>query len=70
MDLHYMNIGFAALGYRVYTVEMPGPNGTVGNFVILLSKRNAPPISGLSIVALRISDTVFVEKEVVDASRV
>ena len=67
MNLHYMNIAFAVLGFRVYTVEMAGRLGAPGNSVILLSKRTAPPPAGASIDGLRISDTVFVEKETTDA---
>jgi hypothetical protein len=67
MNLHYMNIVFAALGYRVYTAQMTGRGGAAGDAVILLSKRTSPPTTGTSIDGLRISDTVFVEKENADA---
>jgi hypothetical protein len=67
MNLHYMNIAFAALGYRVYTAQMTGRGGAAGDAVILLSKRTSPPPAGISIDGLRISDTVFVEKENADA---
>jgi hypothetical protein len=67
MNLHYMNIVFAALGYRVFTIEMPAPPRGAVTSVILLSKRTSPPPAGASIDALRLSDTVFVEKEVADA---
>jgi hypothetical protein len=67
MNLHYMNIVFAALGYRVYTAEMTGRGGAISDSVILLSKRTSPPTAGTSIDGLRISDTVFIEKENVDA---
>ncbi len=70
MNLHYMNIVFAVLGYRVYTVEMAAQRGSPGSAVVLLSKRNSPPLAGASIDALRLSDTVFVEKEAADAERV
>lgn len=70
MNLHYMNIVFAVLGYRVYTAEMTGRGGAAGNAVILLSKRTTPPAAGTSIDGLRISDTVLVEKEGADAERV
>jgi hypothetical protein len=66
MNLHYMNIIFAAFNYRLYTVEMTGRSGAVGNSVILLSKRTAPPPAGTSIDSIRISDTVFVEKDTPD----
>jgi hypothetical protein len=48
MNLHYMNIAFAALGYRVYTTEMKGRGEAAGNTVILLSKRTSPPATGVS----------------------
>jgi len=67
MNLHYMNIVFAALGYRVYTVRITGRGGTPRDAVILLSKRTWPPEAGSSIDGLRISDAVFVEKENADA---
>ena len=67
MNLHYMNIAFAALGYRVYTIEMASRPGVQGHSVILLSKRTAAPPAGASIDSLRISDTVFVERKAGDA---
>jgi hypothetical protein len=67
MNLHYMNIAFAALGYRVYTIEMASRPGEGGKSVILLSKRTAAPPAGASVDSIRISDTVFVEKETGDA---
>jgi uncharacterized membrane protein YozB (DUF420 family) len=67
MNLHYMNIAFAVLGYRVYTIAMAGRQGSPGSSVALLSKRHAPPPVGTSIDSLRLSDTVFVEKEGADA---
>jgi hypothetical protein len=70
MNLHYMNIVFAVLGYRVYTVEMAAQRGSAGSSVVLLSKRISRPPAGASIDALRLSDTVFVEKEAADAERV
>jgi hypothetical protein len=67
MNLHYMNVFFAVLGFRAYTVEMTGRDGAPGGSVVLLSKRIAPPAALASIDALRLSDTVFVEKESADA---
>jgi hypothetical protein len=67
MNLHYMNIVFAALGYRVFTIEMAARQGATASSVILLSKRTSPPPVGVSIDGLRLSDTVFVEKEAADA---
>jgi hypothetical protein len=68
MNLHYMNIVFAILGYRVYTIEMASPQGPTKGSVILLSKRDAPPPTGASIDGLRLSDTVFVEKDIANAA--
>jgi len=62
-----MNIAFAILGYRVYTVEMANPQGSSKGSVILMSKRDAPPPTGASIDGLRLSDTVFTERDDADA---
>ena len=70
MNLHYMNIAFAALGYRVYTTQMMGRGGAAGDAVIFLSKRTSPPVANTSIDGLRISDSVFVERENADAERI
>jgi hypothetical protein len=70
MNLHYMNIAFAILGYRIYTTEMAAPQGSSESSVILMSKRDAPPPTGTSIDSLRLSDTVFVERDSADAGRV
>jgi hypothetical protein len=67
MNLHYMNVVFAVLGYRVYTIEMPARQGIAGSSLVLLSKRSTPPPAGTAIDSLRLSDTVFVEKETADA---
>ena len=70
INLHYMNIVFAMLEYRVYTVEMSAQHGSPGKSVVLLSKRHSPPPAGTSIDGFQLSDTVFVEKEGADAGRV
>lgn len=67
MNLHYMNVGFAVIGYRVYTIEMTRPGTVQRHSIILLSKRISPPPSGTQIDGLRLSDTVLVEKEASDA---
>lgn len=70
INLHYMNIAFAILGYRVYTVEISRPQASSKSSVVLLSRRDAPPPAGASIDGLRLSDTVFVEKDDAHAQRV
>jgi hypothetical protein len=67
MNLHYMNIVFAIMGYRVYTIEMKSSQGSSKRSVVLLSKRDAPPLTGASADGLRLSDTVFVEKDETNA---
>jgi hypothetical protein len=67
MNLHYMNLGFAMLGFRVYTVEITRPDGTSRHSIVLLSKRIIPPLAGMEIEGLRLSDTVLVEKDSTDA---
>lgn len=68
MNLHYMNVVFAVLGYRLYTIERTGPKGSRGEPIILLSRRVCPPDAGETIDGIRISDTVYVEREAADAA--
>lgn len=58
MNLHYMNLAFAAAGYNVYTVDLDGP---VPRKAVLLTKRSYLG-SHCAITALRLSDTVFLEQ--------
>ena len=67
MNLHYMNVAFAVLGYRVYTIVMESPAGSPKGSVVLLSKRHVRPPAGTSIDGLRISDTVFMERTAANA---
>jgi hypothetical protein len=69
MKLHYINIVFAVLGYNVFTVEAATSRGdrvdAVTRSVVVLSKRHSlPPDTQLD--ALRLSDTVFIEKDQAD----
>lgn len=68
MNLHYMNVVFAALGYRLYTVERMGAKGSRGEPIILLSRRTCPPEAGETVDGIRISDTVYVERGGTDAA--
>jgi hypothetical protein len=62
LNLHYMNIGFAVLGYRVFTVYPPkDDNPLSGKSSQVLITRRATISEGERIVGLRISDTVYLE---------
>ena len=61
LNLHYMNIWFAAGGYRVFTI-LPPAGDNLGSRVgqVLITKR--PSVEkGDRIVALRLSNTVYLE---------
>lgn len=62
LNLHYMNLIFAVFGYRVYTVYPPIERNSIsGNQSwILISKRDHV-LEGEKILALRISNTVYME---------
>ncbi len=67
LNLHYMNIFFAILDYRVFTVSAPqDENPYTGRepFVLITRRRNV--VRGDRIVAYRLSDTVYLERN--DAS--
>jgi hypothetical protein len=62
MNLHYMNLGFAALGYRVFTVYPPSDGNPISgksSFVMITKRAMIEPND--QILAYRISDTVFLE---------
>jgi hypothetical protein len=64
LNLHYMNVLFAVRGYRVFTVraEVNGnPISGTTDFV-LISRRVAVP-DNTEVVAYRVSDTVYLERE-------
>jgi hypothetical protein len=66
MRLHYMNLFFALLGYRVFTVEaatsMTGELEHPAREVVVLSKRSAiSPATQMD--TIRLSDSVLIEKE-------
>jgi len=67
MNLYYINIAFALGGYRVYTIEMRTRPGPAPVSVVLISKRHSRPLPGVSIDGFRLSDAVYVEKEIGDA---
>ena len=72
LNLHYVNLIFALFGYNVFTIKVNRSTGqsiTHSDTVIVLSKHNSLTAE-MPIVAYRISDSVFIEKEVRHVARV
>jgi hypothetical protein len=64
LNLHYMNLLFAALGFQVFTVYPPADgNPLTGKTRQALITRRVSLASGDRIVAYRLSDTVYLEAE-------
>lgn len=64
LNLHYMNLLFAALGYRVFTVYPPADgNPLTGKTRHAVITRRVSLASGDQLVAYRVSDTVYLEVE-------
>lgn len=63
LNLHYMNLLFAALDFRVFTVYPPADNPLTGKTRQTLITRRVSLASGDQIVAYRLSDTVYLEAE-------
>ncbi len=62
LNLHYMNLLFAALSYRVFTVYPPGDdNRLTGKASQVLISRRVAVSAGERLVVYRLSDTVYVE---------
>ncbi len=62
LNLHYMNLLFAALGYRVFTVDPPTDDNAISGkarFAVITRRVSLAP--GQQIVAYRVSDTVYLE---------
>ena len=62
LNLHYMNLFFALLNYRVFTVSPPKDNNPhTGRepFVLITRRQSLSP--GDHCVAYRLSDTVYLE---------
>lgn len=60
MDLHYMNLFFAILGYYLFTINPEQTDDQPRNSFVLITKKSLLN-SGKRITAHRISDTVFIE---------
>jgi hypothetical protein len=64
LNLHYMNLLFASLGYRVFTVYPPADrNPLTGKASYALITRRVSLPSGERLIAYRLSDTVYLEMD-------
>lgn len=64
LNLHYMNLLFAALGYRVFTVYPPADgNALTGRTRHAVITRRVSLGAGERLIAYRLSDTVYLEAE-------
>lgn len=62
LNLHYMNLVFAALGYRVFTISSPADTSPLsGKTGFVLITRRVAIKAGESLTAYRLSDTVYFE---------
>lgn len=62
LNLHYMNLMFAVMGYRVFTISPPEDDNPLSGRTsqVLITPRSAL-LRGERIVAYRLSDTVYFE---------
>ena len=64
LNLHYMNLVFAVLGYRVFTVYPPADDNPItGKTRHAVVTRRVSLSSGEQLTAWRLSDTVYLEAE-------
>ena len=64
LNLHYMNLLFAARGYRVFTVYPPCDGNSISEKASLaLITRRVSLSSGEHLIAYRLSDTVYLEMD-------
>jgi hypothetical protein len=62
LNLHYMNLVFAAVGYRVFTVYPPiDDNPLTGRTSLVLITRRVTVGTGERLTVYRLSDTVYLE---------
>ncbi|HEV7672706.1 MAG TPA: hypothetical protein VGS22_29655 [Thermoanaerobaculia bacterium] len=63
LNLHYMNLMFAVLGYRVFTIYPPeGESALTGKPGIALITRRGSLSANSHLTAYRLSNTVYLEK--------
>ena len=63
LNLHYLNILLAIFNYRIFTVHPPhsnNPNSDSSSFILITKRRNLR--RGQELIALRITDTVYMER--------
>ena len=62
LNLHYMNLVFATMGYRVFTIMPPTDKNRFSRRLsqVLITKRAFVP-PGEHLIAYRLSDTVYFE---------
>ncbi len=64
LNLHYMNLVFAVLGYRIFTLYPPDDgNPLTGKMGLALITRRVSLSAGERLVAYRLSDTVYLEAD-------
>jgi hypothetical protein len=62
LNLHYMNLVFAILGYRIFTVSPPADgNRFSGKSRQVVITRRVNLVSGDRLITYRLSDTVYLE---------
>ena len=62
LNLHYMNLLFAVLGYKIFTVHPPADgNPHTGKMRQVVITRRIALSSGEKLIAYRLSDTVYME---------
>lgn len=63
LNLHYMNVVFAAIGYRVFSIS-PSPDGNPlsGRIGLVLITRRPALVLGERLLVYRLSDTVYFER--------
>jgi hypothetical protein len=63
LNLHYMNVVFAAMGYRVFSISPPlDDNPLSGKIGFALITRRPALAPGAQLIAYRLSDTVYFER--------
>lgn len=64
LNLHYLNLWFVACRYQVYTVVPPPSNNPLSDQTpfVLITRRPYLP-KGLTVSTLRLSNTVYLEKD-------